>query len=96
MRRTDTPQSAEFLHDQKEVHSVSPVEVESDVRDNGDNLTLKAVQELLQLGLIPRHSNIEPVHPIVHYLPLCGPVVCLRSGQTLYQEHPSSAWLRLI
>jgi hypothetical protein len=65
--------SAYLFHDQHKVNPVSPEKADGNIRDDGDDLALKVVQELLQLALTGRHPQVEAVHAVLHqscsYLP---------------------------
>jgi hypothetical protein len=58
--------SAQLLDNEKKVHPMSPEKPDTNVRDYGDDFTFQAVQELLQLGLVRRHPDIEPMYPVFH------------------------------
>ena len=55
---------AHLLHDEQKVHIRG--RHRSNIRDDGYNLALQAVQELLQFALIPGHPNVKSVNSISH------------------------------
>jgi hypothetical protein len=57
-----------FLNDEQEINFRMPGEWDRrDVRDDGDNITIKAIQKLLELVLILCHFEIETVNAVFHF-----------------------------
>ena len=60
--------SAELLNDQQEVDTGNPHEPNGHVWRDRHHLAIQAVQELLQLALVPRHPDVESMDFVGHGL----------------------------
>ena len=56
-----------LFYDEEEIYHVYPESLYINVRDYRYDLTIQVIQELLEFGLVPCHTDIKTVNSVFHF-----------------------------